>query len=68
MMSIRAVSRFFGLGIDNWQPRGVEPPLNPMIGLDGTRRDEESLIAEAVLQTYDIEADDLALKKTPALF
>jgi erythronate-4-phosphate dehydrogenase len=68
MMSVQAVSRFFNLGIDHWQPSGVEQPENTLIELDGTRRDEESIIAEAVLQTYDIEADDLALRNSPALF
>ena len=68
MMSIQATSRFFNLGVDNWQPSGVELPDHSLIELDGTRRDEESIIAESVLQTYDIEADDLALRNSPALF
>ena len=68
MMSIQAISRFFNLGIDNWQPSEVELPENTKILIDGTRRDEESIIAEAVLSTYDIEADDVALKANPELF
>jgi erythronate-4-phosphate dehydrogenase len=68
MMSVQAVSRFFRLGIDDWQPRNVELPENTLIEIDGTRRDEESIIAEAVLGTYDIEADDLALRNTPEHF
>jgi erythronate-4-phosphate dehydrogenase len=68
MMSVQAVSRFFNLGIDNWHPVGVELPENTLIELDGSRRDEESVMAEAVLQTYDIEADDMALRNSPALF
>jgi erythronate-4-phosphate dehydrogenase len=68
MMSVQAVSRFFGLGMDNWQPLNVELPENTLIEIDGTRRDEESILAEAVLGTYDIEADDLALRKFPGLF
>jgi erythronate-4-phosphate dehydrogenase len=68
MMSVQAVSRFFNLGTDNWKPSDVELPGNTLIELDGTRRDEESIIAEAVLGTYDIEADDLALRNSPALF
>jgi len=68
MMSVQAVSRFFGLGLDNWKPSGVEIPLNPVIELDGTNREEESILADAVLHTYDIEADDQALRNSPALF
>jgi erythronate-4-phosphate dehydrogenase len=68
MMSIQAVSRFFNLGIDNWAPHGVEQPENTSISLDGTRRDEESIIAEAVLTTYDIQTDDEALRANPSKF
>jgi len=68
MMSVQAVSRFFNLGIDNWQPSGVEPPANPVIEIDGNQRREYSVLAEAVLSTYDIENDDEALRSTPHLF
>ncbi|NCB09031.1 MAG: DUF3410 domain-containing protein, partial [Bacteroidia bacterium] len=67
-MSVRAVSRFFNLGLDNWQPAGVEPPKNPIIKIDGNQRREYSILAEAVLSTYDIETDDEALRETPHLF
>ncbi len=68
MMSIQALSRFFNLGIDDWQPSGVELPGNREIVLDGSRRDEESIIAEAVLTTYDIEQDDESLRAHPEQF
>lgn len=68
MMSVQAVSRFFKLGIDNWQPSGVELPANPIIEIDGNQRREYSILAEAVLSTYDIENDDEALRSTPHLF
>jgi erythronate-4-phosphate dehydrogenase len=64
-MSIQAISRFFKLGIDNWQPSEVELPENTEIIIDGSRRDEESIIAEAVLSTYDIENDDDTLRSNP---
>ncbi len=68
LMSVQAVSRFFGLGLDNWQPSGVEMPENTLVELDGSGRDEEAVIAEAVLATYNIEADDRALRNSPARF
>jgi erythronate-4-phosphate dehydrogenase len=68
MMSVRAVSRFFNLGIDNWTPTGIEPPVNPVIEISGTGRDEETILVQAILGTYDITADDLALRTSPALF
>ncbi|MFV0592671.1 MAG: 4-phosphoerythronate dehydrogenase PdxB [Draconibacterium sp.] len=67
-MSVQAVSRFFKLGIDDWQPSGVEEPKHPIIEIDGNQRREYSILAEAVLSTYDIENDDEALKDAPHLF
>ena len=46
---MRAISRHFGLGIDDWQPAGVEPPPNPLIELDGSGKTVAGLLAEAVL-------------------
>lgn len=66
--SVRAVSRFFNLGIDDWTPSGVEPPANPVIELDGAGRGEESILAAAVLATYEIERDDHALRRDPDRF
>ncbi len=68
MMSVRAVSRFFNLGMDNWIPSGIEPPENRVIQISGYGQDEETIIARAILSTYDIAADDLALRSSPVLF
>lgn len=68
MMSVRAISRHFSLGLDDWQPGDVEPPLQTIIPLDGTGREQESLLGDAILATYDLRADDLHLRKNPALF
>lgn len=68
MMSVRAISRHFSLGLDHWQPGDVEPPLHPIIPLDGTGREQESLLGDAILATYDLRTDDLHLRKNPALF
>ena len=67
-MSVQAVSRFFNLGLDNWQPSEVEPPENPVIEIDGNQRREYSILAEAVLSTYQIENDFEALKENTADF
>ncbi|MFW5756209.1 MAG: DUF3410 domain-containing protein, partial [Tangfeifania sp.] len=56
------------LGIDNWEPTNIEPPANPAIEIDGNQRREYSILAEAVLSTYDIETDNEALRKNPQLF
>jgi len=67
-MSVQALSKYFKLGIDDWQPSGVELPENTIIEIDGDQRREYSILAEAVLSTYDIENDDEALKDSPHLF
>ncbi|MCL1821467.1 MAG: 4-phosphoerythronate dehydrogenase PdxB [Prolixibacteraceae bacterium] len=67
-MSVQALSRFFKLGIDSWQPENVELPDSTIIELDGEQRSDEALIAEAVLTTYNIDADDEALRNNPADF
>jgi len=67
-VSVRAISTFFGLGIDDWTPAGIEPPGNPVIELDGNNRDGEAILAQAILSTYEIAGDDAALRDTPHLF
>lgn len=67
-MSVQAVSRFFNLGLDNWEPSGVEPPENCVFEIDGNQRREYSILAEAILSTYNIETDDEALRKNPKDF
>jgi erythronate-4-phosphate dehydrogenase len=67
-VSVRATSRFFGLGIDDWQPPGIEPPVNPVIELDGNKKNLEVLLADAILSTYKIENDDRVLRNSPQLF
>ena len=67
-MSVQAISHFFHLGLDNWQPSGVEPPANPVFELDGTRLSEQEIISKAILSTYDIRNDDQAFRKNPAQF
>jgi erythronate-4-phosphate dehydrogenase len=67
-MSVQAISRFFNLGIDNWEPENVELPEKTTIEIDGNQRREYSILAEAVLSTYDIENDDEALRENQHLF
>lgn len=68
LMSVRAISRHFKLGIDDWKPDNIEMPEHTLIDVNGSRRDDESILAEAVLSTYDIENDDENLRKNPGAF
>ena len=67
-MSVQAVSRVFGLGLDTWQATGVEAPTKPEFELDGTNLTEQQILAKAVLHTYDIRNDDADLRKNTELF
>lgn len=67
-MSVHAVSNYFGLGLNNWQPAGVELPAHPIIELNGTGMTEQEIISKAILATYDIRDDDSLLRNNPALF
>jgi erythronate-4-phosphate dehydrogenase len=67
-MSVQAISQFFGLGLENWQPSGVELPANPVFELDGTGLSEQEIIAKAILHTYDIRNDDQDFRKNTAQF
>ena len=66
--SVRAISKFFGLGIDEWEPSGVDAPDNPIIELDGNNTTEQDIMADAILATYLIETDDQAIRSSPQLF
>lgn len=67
-MSIQSLSRYFSLGLDQWQPAGIEPPGNPVFELNGKGKNEQQLITEAILATYDIRPDDSALRRDPTKF
>lgn len=67
-MSVQAISRFFNLGLDDWQPSGVDIPENTIIEIDGTGLSEEQIIGKAVLATYDIRKDDADLRANTELF
>jgi len=67
-MSVEAISDYFGLGLNNWQPSGVELPTHPVIEIDGTVKTGPEIISTAILSTYDIQNDDLLFRNDPALF
>jgi erythronate-4-phosphate dehydrogenase len=56
-MSIQSVSRYFGLGLDKWQPLDIELPSNPFIEIDSSGLSEQEIVVKAILATYDIRDD-----------
>lgn len=68
LMSVRAISNFLGLGLNNWEPSGVELPAHPDIEIDGNGMTAQEIFAKAILHTYDIREDDAALRANTADF
>lgn len=56
-MSVRAVSRFFGLGLDDWKPKNVPSPPNPELFADAGEAEELDLVTEMHAATYSIQED-----------
>jgi erythronate-4-phosphate dehydrogenase len=68
LMSVQAISKFFGLGLEDWQPKGIEAPNEPEFEIDANGLTEQQLLAKAILHTYDIRADDKAFRENTDLF
>jgi erythronate-4-phosphate dehydrogenase len=66
--SVRAISKYFGLGIDDWEPGGVDAPGNPIIALEGKHQSKQSILTDAILATYPIGSDDETLRNNTELF
>ncbi len=67
-MSVHAISKYFGLGLENWKPSGVELPENQVIEIDGSGLSEQEIISKAILHTYDIRNDDHDLRDNSEIF
>ena len=67
-MSVRAISKFFGLGIGNWKCTGVELPETTEIMIDGTGKTTQQVLSEAIISTYDIRKDDQRLRSSVETF
>lgn len=61
-MSVRSISRFFHLGIDNWNINGIATPDEAV--LDG----DKLTVGEAILHAYDVLSDDGRLRRSPSTF
>jgi erythronate-4-phosphate dehydrogenase len=67
-MVVNALANYFSLPIRNWYPEQLPGPDTPVISINGDRKDDESVIREAVTYTYNISEDDLKLRLSPADF
>lgn len=67
-MSVQALSRFFGLGLDDWEPDRLPEPSNPVLYCDGLNSSFQEILTELVLKTYDVSLEDKWLKNDPSGF
>ena len=67
-MSIQALSRFFGLGLDSWAPSSVPLPVQPQMELDCAGLSRQDIFGRLVRHTYDLLADDRRLRESPQTF
>jgi erythronate-4-phosphate dehydrogenase len=68
LMSVQAINEFFGLGLENWKPTGVEAPKEPEFEIDGNELTEQQILSKAILHTYDIRNDDKTFRANTELF
>ncbi len=67
-MAVRAISRFFKLGLDHWFPKEIPEPREPIIGPKEKNRRAEDFIRRAIMHTYNIVSDSEKLKANPKCF
>jgi Phosphoglycerate dehydrogenase and related dehydrogenases len=63
-MSVRALSRFFNLPLDTWQPDSIPlPPQSTLLNIDAANKTLSQLFAEVVWATYAISDDNDRLRR-----
>jgi erythronate-4-phosphate dehydrogenase len=67
-MSVRALSRHFNLGMDDWEPEGLPPPRIDNLIIDGSRFDLQELLMVIARRSYDVLRDDDVLRRDPRKF
>jgi len=68
MAAVRAVSRFFNLGLDRWEPEDLPTPVPQEILADASQGGHVDTLWEIYRQTYDVGADDQRLRKDLSAF
>ena len=68
-MSVRTVAARLGLPLQDWRPAGIPAPAQPLVfELDASGKSLLEVLSEALLYSYDILADDRALRAHPDRF
>jgi erythronate-4-phosphate dehydrogenase len=67
-MVVRELSRFFDLGMDDWEPGMIPGPPEPTINVECLDRDEADILSDIISATYKVEEDDRRFRSDPANF
>jgi erythronate-4-phosphate dehydrogenase len=68
IMSVRALSRFFHLGMDHWEPDHIPLPGETTLTGDPAAKGRQELLWELYRATYDVTLDDKRLRRQPDRF
>jgi len=64
-LSVRALSRFFELPLNDWSPARIPVPADPLLfQLDAAHKTDSELFSEAEMHTYNIAEDDKRLRQS----
>ncbi len=67
-MAVNALSRFFGLGLNEWKPQNLPIPENTSLTADLSTYPFEEVLLQLVKATYPIMDDDERLRRSPETF
>ena len=68
-MSVQALSRFFGLPLNEWKPSDIPYPLQPLyFELDCGGKNMQQCLNEAIWYSYAVNDDDGQLRYSPSTF
>ncbi|MFP4556219.1 MAG: 4-phosphoerythronate dehydrogenase [Bacteroidales bacterium] len=67
-MSVRAISKFFNLGLDSWFPPNIPSATNNHFQVNCIGKSLEGIYKEISLFAYNIKQDSDTLKKSPETF
>jgi len=65
---VNSLCRYFNLPLENWYPLNIPLPVSPYISIDCNNKQEEDIVREAVIHTYNIDQDSIRLRLSPPGF
>jgi len=67
-LSVQAISRFFGFGLDKWYPEDIPSVPDKELKMNCRGLSRQEIVNKAILTTYDLLKDDTTLRNSPETF